>query len=298
MIENQIDYPNWHSLLRKHGIRPSKRLGQHFMLAHGSLMKVVEAAELSGEETVLEIGAGIGALTIVLAQSAKRVVAVEIDERLLPALEEVVAGYLAIEIVHGDILEQDIGRLVGEESYCVVANIPYNITSLLIRRFLEAPKRPESLILTMQREVAERIVASPGKMSLLALSVRLYGDAHIRARVPADSFFPPPKVDSAVLRIDLRDELKLPAELIPLFFRLARAGFQQRRKQLRNSLASGLKLPAQQVVTWLERVGISTRARAQELSLDDWIRLANVGSEWKGWSWDDLSQGDEGAGRD
>jgi 16S rRNA (adenine1518-N6/adenine1519-N6)-dimethyltransferase len=298
MVDNRIKFPNWQSLLRKHGIRPSKRLGQHFMLTHGSLMKVVEAADLRGEETVLEIGAGIGALTIVLAQRARRVVAVEIDERLIPALEEVVAANPAIQVVHGDILKQDIGLLVGAGSYCVVANIPYNITSLLIRRLLEAPKNPERLVLTVQREVAERIVASPGKMSLLALSVRLYGDAQIKARVPAGSFFPPPKVDSAVLRIDLREKLLLPAHLIPHFFRIARAGFHQKRKQLRNSLASGLKIPAQEVVSWLESTGISARARAQELDLDDWIRLVNASSEWKGWPRGEINQEGEGAGRD
>lgn len=279
MDEKPTEYHNWQSLLRKHGIRPSKRLGQHFMLARGSLEKVVKAADLDAEETVLEIGAGIGALTIHLAESVRRVVAVEIDDRLLPALQEVVAGHANIEIVHGDVLEQDIGLLMGEDSYNVVANIPYNITSMLIRRLLEAPKQPDRLILTVQREVAERIVAQPGQMSLLALSVRLYGDASIKARVPAGSFFPPPNVESAILRIDLRDEMILQGDLVPEFFRLARAGFQQKRKQLKNSLASGLNVIPQRVVSWLEDAGISPRSRAQELSLNDWIRLVKVVSD-------------------
>jgi 16S rRNA (adenine1518-N6/adenine1519-N6)-dimethyltransferase len=279
MDEKQTEYHNWQALIRKHGIRPSKRLGQHFMLARGSLEKVVKAADLDAGDTVLEIGAGIGALTILLAESARRVVAVEIDIRLLPALQEAVAGHANIEIVRGDILEQDIGSLMGADKFNVVANIPYNITSMLIRRLLEAPKQPDRLILTVQREVAQRIVAQPGQMSLLALSVRLYGDASIKARIPAGSFFPPPNVESAILRIDLRDEMILPGGLVPEFFRLARAGFHQKRKQLRNSLASGLNAPPQQVVSWLENAGISPRSRAQELSIDDWIRLVTVASK-------------------
>jgi 16S rRNA (adenine1518-N6/adenine1519-N6)-dimethyltransferase len=279
MREDEIDIPNWQALLRKHDIHPSKRLGQHFMLASGSLAKVVEAADLRGDETVLEIGAGIGALTVRLAQAAKRVVAVEIDGRLLPALHEIVNSHPGVEIIHGDFLEQDLATLVGEDPYCVVANIPYNITSLLIRRLLEASKRPDRLVLTIQYEVAKRIVAAPGQMSLLALSVRLYGDARIVARVPAGSFFPPPKVDSAILRVDLHAEQQLPADRIPRFFQLARAGFQQKRKQLRNSMASGLNVSTNQVAAWLERAAIAPRSRAQELSLEDWMRLVAVSSE-------------------
>jgi 16S rRNA (adenine1518-N6/adenine1519-N6)-dimethyltransferase len=276
MSANQIVSPNWQALLRRYGIRPSKRLGQHFMLAPGALSKVVEAADLSGDETVLEVGAGVGALTMSLAQTAKRVIAVEIDARLMPALNEVVGDHPGVMVVQGDILEQDLETLVGDGPYCVVANIPYNITSMLIRRLLEAPKSPQRLVLTVQREVAERIVATPGQMSLLALSVQLYGAARIMARIPAGSFFPQPKVDSAVLRVDLHAEALLSVESIPIFFRLARSGFQQKRKQLRNALSSGLGVSAQQVSALLEKAEIPSRARAQELSLDDWARLVEA----------------------
>ena len=237
-------------------------------------MKVVESADLRGEETVLEIGAGIGSLTLCLAGAARRVIAVEIDRNLLPLLREVVGSHPGITLVHGDILEQDLNALVGEGAYCVVANIPYNITSLLIRRLLEAPRSPERIVLTVQREVAERIVAAPGRMSLLALSVRLYGSPRIMARIPAGAFYPSPKVDSAILRVDLHPEPKAPADLIPILFKIARAGFQQRRKQLRNALSSGLPISAEQVASWLGDVGIDPRARAQELSLDEWVLLA------------------------
>ncbi len=276
MSANQIEFPNWQALLRRYGIRPSKRLGQHFMLAPGALSKVVEAADLSGDETVLEIGAGVGALTMSLAQAAKRVIAVEIDARLMPALNEVVGDLPGVLVIQGNILEQDLEALVGDGPYCVVANIPYNITSMLIRRLLEAPQSPERLVLTVQREVAERIVATPGQMSLMALSVQLYGAARIMARIPAGSFFPQPKVDSAVLRVDLHAEALISFESIPIFFRLARFGFQQKRKQLRNALSSGLGIAAQQVATLLEKAEIPPRARAQELSLDDWARLVEA----------------------
>ncbi len=281
MNANQIVFPNWQVLLRKHGIRPSKRLGQHFMLAPGALSKVVDAAELSGDETVLEIGAGVGALTVCLARAAQRVVAVEIDARLLPALNEVVKDSPGVLVIQGDILEHDLETLVGEGPYCVVANIPYNITSLLIRRLLEAPQSPQRLVLTVQREVAERIVATPGQMSLLALSVQLYGSARIMARIPAKCFYPRPKVDSAVLRVDLHAEALLPMASIPIFFRLARAGFQQKRKQLRNALSSGLRVSAQHVSSMLEMARIHPRARAQELSLDDWARLVEAYAVWE-----------------
>jgi len=252
------------------------------MLAAGAISKVVEAAELGGDETVLEIGAGIGVLTHSLARAAKRVVAVEIDSRLLPALNEVVGTLPGVVVVHGDILQQDLESLVGEGPYCVVANIPYNITSILIRRLLEAARSPYRIVLTVQREVAERIVAPPGQMSLLALSVALYGTPRIMAHIQAGSFYPPPKVDSAVLRVDLHAQPLMPMATIPTFFRIARAGFQQKRKQLRNALSSGLQVPAQQVVIWLEEAGLPPQSRAQELSLDDWANLVDVYSKGAG----------------
>jgi 16S rRNA (adenine1518-N6/adenine1519-N6)-dimethyltransferase len=270
---NQSD---WHALLRRHGVRPSRRLGQNFLFSQDALMKVVEAADLRGEETVLEIGAGVGSLTLCLAPAARRVIAIEIDRNLLPVLREVLESHPNITLVHGDILEQDLNALVGEGAYCVVANIPYNITSLLIRRLLEAPRSPERIVLTVQREVAERIVAAPGRMSLLALSVRLYGAPRIMARISAGAFYPKPKVDSAIMRVDLHPEPKAATDLIPILFKIARAGFQQKRKQLRNALASGLSIPTAQVVSWLREVGIAPKARAQELSLDEWVLMAQA----------------------
>lgn len=266
----------WRDLLRRHGLRPDRRLGQHFLFDPGALAKVVEAAELAPESRVLEVGAGVGSLTWHLAQVCREVVAVELDARLFPALEEAVGGLPGVRLVQGDILRLDLGRLMGAEPYHVVANIPYQITSRLIRQLLEAATPPERLVLTVQQEVAERIVAPPGKMSLLALSVRLYGRPEVVARIPAGAFVPPPEVESAVLRVDVERSQGLGPEQARLLFRLARAGFSQRRKQLRNALAAGMHVPASRAAGWLQAAGLDPAHRAQELSVEDWLRLTEV----------------------
>ncbi len=266
----------WCDLLRRHGLRPDRRLGQHFLFDPGALAKVVEAAELTPESRALEVGAGIGSLTWHLARACCQVVAVELDARLFPALEEAVGGLPGVRLVQGDILRLDLGDLVGRGPYRVVANIPYQITSLLIRRLLEAERPPERLVLTVQREVAERIVAPPGRMSLLALGVRLYGRPEVVAHIPAGAFVPRPGVESAVLRVDVGRRQRLDPEQVRLLFRLARAGFAQRRKQLRNALAAGMHVSPSEAVGWLEAAGLRPAQRAQELSVGDWLRLAEV----------------------
>jgi 16S rRNA (adenine1518-N6/adenine1519-N6)-dimethyltransferase len=262
-------------LMRRHGIRPSKRLGQHFLVDAGALRSVVAAAELDPQDNVLEIGPGLGTLTRCLASASRAVVAVELDPRLLPPLREVLGDAPHVRLVQGDILRQDLAALLGPGPYKVVANIPYNITSILIRRLMEADHRPTRIVLTVQREVAERIIVGPGEMSLLALSVAVYGRPKIAARIPPEAFYPPPEVDSAVLRIEVTPP-RLDAALIEPVFRLAQAGFSQRRKQLRNALAAGLRVAPGQVDVWLERAGLPARARAQELAIEDWERLARA----------------------
>jgi 16S rRNA (adenine1518-N6/adenine1519-N6)-dimethyltransferase len=274
-----IDYP---ALIRKHGIRPNKRLGQHFMLNPGSLRKVLDAADLQGDEIVLEIGAGIGSLTRALASHAGHVIAIEIDPALLPALRDAIGDRPNVEIAVGDIMDADLAVLVGDREYCVVANIPYHITSNLIRRLAESRHRPSFMVLTLQQEVAQRIVARPGEMSLLALGVQIYGQVRITARIPAGSFFPKPKVDSAVIRVDFHAARAVAPEVIDVVFRLANAGFRQKRKQLANSLSGGLGLPKAEVEARLEEAGISARRRPQSLSVEEWIRLARVSQGWKG----------------
>jgi 16S rRNA (adenine1518-N6/adenine1519-N6)-dimethyltransferase len=263
-------------VLRRHGIRPDPRLGQNFLVDPAALERVIQAAELEAGDAVLEIGAGVGTLTARLARDVRRVVAVELDGRLIVALREVVGALPNVEILQADALQLDLGYHMHGEPFRVVANIPYQITSHLLRRLMEMPAAPDRVVLTLQAEVVDRIVAVAGGMSLLALSIQVYGSPRRMAAIAAGAFFPVPQVDSAVLRIDRHPVPVIPTELLPSFFRLARAGFQQRRKQLRNSLASGLGMPAAEASSLLEQAGIRPDRRAQELALGDWERLAQA----------------------
>lgn len=263
-------------LLRKHGIRPRKRLGQHFLIDPAALSQVVGAAALEPGDSVLEIGAGLGALTVELARSAAEVMAVEVDHRLVGALREVVRGQPGVRIVEADILELDFEDLLGDRPYLVVANIPYNISSALIRRLTEADSSPKRIVLTIQRELAERAIAQPGQMSLLALTAQIYGAPSIQATVPPAAFYPQPQIDSAVLRIDKHPVKPIEAQQAAVVFALARAGFSQRRKMLKNAMAAGLRLAPAVVAEALEQAGVEAKARAQELSLEDWVRLAKA----------------------
>jgi 16S rRNA (adenine1518-N6/adenine1519-N6)-dimethyltransferase len=261
------------ALLRAHGLAPKKSLGQNFLVDPVALERIVQAAQVDPEGSVLEVGPGLGSLTRYLALAARRVVAVELDTALIAVLEDVLSEMPNVEIVHGDILEIDPARLMGQSGYAVVANIPYYITSNLIRHLLEAPLKPQRLVLTVQREVAERINAGPGEMSLLALGVQVYGKSKIVARIPAGSFYPPPNVDSSVVRVDLYPAPVIPVAQIDAFFRLAKAGFGQKRKTLRNSLSAGLSWPPAQTAELLESAGINSQRRAETLSMDEWKTL-------------------------
>lgn len=267
---------NVRAILRAHQIYPKKGLGQNFLVDSASLERIVQAAEIPPSSTVLEVGPGLGSLTRYLAQFAERVVAVELDSALISVLEEVLHGVSNVEVVHGDILDLDPAQLIGKDGYWVVANIPYYITSNLIRHLLEAPLKPHRIVLTVQREVAERITARAGEMSLLALGVQVYGNPRIVTRIPAGAFYPPPNVESAVVRVDLYDEPVISANQLDTFFRLAKAGFGQKRKTLRNSLSAGLELPAEQVVHLLLSTGIDPMRRAETLSIEEWRALTEA----------------------
>lgn len=269
------------ALMRRHGLYADKRLGQVFLVDPASLQKVVSAAALSHEDWVLEIGAGLGNLTCLLAAQSAFVVAVELDERFIPILREVLKEFSNVKIIQGDILslkpsELFSAQLSEEQSYTVVANIPYYITSAVIRHLLENRPRPQKIILTVQREVAERICAEPGDLSILALSVQVYGKPQIVARLPAGAFFPVPKVDSAIVRIDVYPEPLIAAEHLEIFFKLIKAGFSQKRKTLRNALAGSLGLSPQQVEAFLENVNLDPKQRAETLSLEDWNRITTA----------------------
>jgi len=261
-------------LLRRYGLRPDKSLGQNFLMDDAALRKVVAAAEVGPEDSVLEVGPGLGSLTRYLALNARRVVAVELDSDLFRPLKEVLAPYDNVQLIQGDILGLNPAELMETPGYLVVANIPYYITSALIRHLLEAPLLPRSITLTIQREVAERLVAGPGDLSLLALSVQVYGEPRLAARLPAGAFYPAPKVDSAVVRIDLYPTPRIPPPLLDSFFRLAKAGFSQKRKNLRNALSAGMRWTPAQAEALLQSVGIEPQRRAETLSLEEWGRLA------------------------
>lgn len=268
-----LDFLNIQPMLKRYHIYPKKSLGQNFLVEPAGLMKVINAAELSGSEEVLEIGAGLGSLTYLLAQTCARVTAVEIDNRMLEPLAEAMKPFSNVKILPGDILELDPADLVSSENYVVVANIPYYITSAIIRHLLEAALKPSRVILTIQKEVAQRILARDGKMSLLSLSVFVFGEPEIAGTIPAGSFFPAPDVDSAVLRIRLHPEPLIPPSQLDQFFKLTHAGFGQKRKTLRNSLSAGLNLPASETEARLLEAGIEPSRRAETLSIAEWTSL-------------------------
>ncbi|MFN8440693.1 MAG: 16S rRNA (adenine(1518)-N(6)/adenine(1519)-N(6))-dimethyltransferase RsmA [Caldilineaceae bacterium] len=270
-----------------------KSLGQHFLSDDIHLSRIVAAAELTKDDTVLEIGPGPGTLTRYLAAQADRVIAVELDNRLIEPLRSQFANQPHVEIVHGDILEMElkdllVGRWREEEiadcglrvtesntnpQFKIVANLPYYITSAVLRHILEASVKPTVAVLMVQKEVGERIVAQPGDLSLLAISVQFYSQAKIVHRVPASAFRPPPKVDSAVLRLDLLPGPAVADVDVEKFFDVVRAGFSQKRKQLLNSLSAGLRLSKAEIETRLHFVGIDPKRRAETLSLQEWGEL-------------------------
>jgi 16S rRNA (adenine1518-N6/adenine1519-N6)-dimethyltransferase len=261
------------AVLRRHGIKPTKKLGQNFLQDPEALQRIADVADLRDSDTVLEIGAGLGSLTRYLALRAHRVVAVDVDERLIPIARKILTDRPNVELIAGDILSHSPAELSLPPGYVVAANIPYNITSPILRHVLEADLKPRRMVLTVQAEVAERICARPPDMSVLALSVQVFGIAEIMARIPAAAFFPVPAVDSAVVRVDLYGQPLIAARFQPTFFRLIRAGFSQKRKMLRNSLASGLRISASRAVELLVLAEIEPRLRAEVLDIADWQRL-------------------------
>lgn len=265
-----------HAQIKRFQIKPKKSLGQNFLVEPAGLNKVLMAAQLEGNEQVLEIGAGLGSLTVLLAQSARDVIAVEIDKTLFPALQDATQAYPNVRNIQGDIIECNLNELIGNGPFVVVANIPYYITSAIIRHLLEAHKRPNRMILTIQKEVADRIVAHDGKMSLLSLSVQVYANAERTGIIPAGAFYPAPDVDSAVLRLNLHEKPLIDEANLESFFKLAHAGFSQKRKTLRNSLSSGLNKPANEVEKLLEKAHIEASRRAETLTLNEWKALVSV----------------------
>jgi 16S rRNA (adenine1518-N6/adenine1519-N6)-dimethyltransferase len=261
------------ALLAKYGLVPDKSLGQNFLTDPNILEKISAIAGVTDQDTVLEIGAGLGHLTAQLANSAAQVTAVELDSRFMPVLEQNLAEYKNIRLVQGDILSLSPLELVKESGYLVVANIPYYITSRIIRNLLESDHKPKRIILTIQYEVAQRICAQTRKMSLLSLSVLMYGEPSLEMRIPAGAFFPPPKVDSAVVLVKLYPDPLLEAPLRENFFEIIKAGFLHKRKTLRNSLSKGLAWDPAAAEKLLVEAGVDPQRRAETLSMEEWLEL-------------------------
>lgn len=273
---NRIPPLDAEALLRRYRLHAHKGLGQNFLQNPLALESIVAAAEIQQTDTVLEIGPGLGSLTRYLAVSAMAVIAVELDEKLIPPLKAVLSPYQNVQIVHGDILKLRPGALISESNYLVVANIPYYITSAVIRHLLESESKPRKIVLTIQKEVASRICARPGDMSLLALSVQVYGAPRVAVHIPAEAFFPAPKVDSAVLVVDIYPVPLIKEEMLDSFFKLVKAGFSQKRKTLRNSLSSGLHISPASASERLTLAHIDPQRRAETLSIDEWEQLSEI----------------------
>jgi len=270
-------------LLRRFNLRARKRLGQHFLIDNEVLQQILSAAELTTDDIVMEIGPGLGILTRELAQRAKQVMAVELDDKLADFLRQEMASFPNVRVISGDILKIDPSDLLpAPERYKLVANLPYYITSPVLRHFLEATLKPDLIVVMVQKEVAEAIAAGPGKRSLLSISVQFYGRPTIISKVPAESFYPAPEVDSAILRIDLYPEPAVAVDDVDSFFKTVRAGFASPRKQLANSLSYGLRLPKTDVINVLEKANISSQRRAETLTLEEWAQLRRAYAQWQG----------------
>ena len=259
-------------LLKSRGLKPKKQLGQNFLIDRGVTKKIIIAAGLSLKDTVLEVGPGLGVLTFELTKTAKKVIAVEKD----PDMVKILDGRLKaknLKVVQGDILKILDSEELPLGSYKVIGNLPFYITSSIIRRFLERSKNPPlQMILTVQKEVAQRICAKPPNMSLLAVSVQFYSDPKIISYISKKSFWPQPEVDAAVINIQTRKS-SLKKDKKNLFFKIAKAGFSRPRKQLANNLSKNLGIGKIKAGEWLKKNNIRPDQRAETLSLEDWIKL-------------------------
>jgi 16S rRNA (adenine1518-N6/adenine1519-N6)-dimethyltransferase len=244
-------------ILQKHNIHPKKYMGQNFLIDENILNKIIDSADLSTKDTVLEIGPGLGILTAELAKKTKRVIAIEKDKKMCEILKDVLKEFKNIEIVNEDILKIEPAEL---SDYKIVANIPYYLTSPLIRKFLEAKNKPSVIVLMIQKEVAQRITAKPPHMNILSIAVQFYAEPKIIDYVPKNSFFPVPKVDSAIIKIIPKQIPEIDTEK---FFTLVKKGFSAKRKMLKNNIPEAN----------LKKAGLNPEARAENLSIDNWMKI-------------------------
>lgn len=256
-----------------------KSLGQNFLHNDEIIMRIVDCADITSEDAVVEIGPGQGVLTSALGNTAKNVIAIELDDRLIPLLQDRFAKHKNISIIHGDILHMNVEKLISENvdlarGYKLVANIPYYITAPIIRLFLELSIPPRSIVLMVQKEVAERLIAMPGDMSILSVSAQYYADVEYLFTVPRTDFDPVPAVDSAVIQLKIANEKLKNSDDTKLFFRTVKIGFSAKRKTLLNNLANGFHKDKKEIKEILNACNMDLNVRAQELSIAQWQELS------------------------
>ena len=254
--------------------RLNKGLGQHLLVSAGVLDDIVTAAEIGSNDLVVEVGPGTGILTARLLAVAESVIAVEIDPEMAAYTDSNLGDQANLSLIVGDIRDQDPASLTASRPYIVVANLPYYAASPTIRLFLESNHPPRRMVVTVQREVATEMAAPPGRAGLLTLATQVYADARVVRRIKPGSFVPPPAVESSVVRLDVLPAPRVDRELLPSFFRVARAGFSAPRKQLRNALANGFNVNSDIVIDALRQADIDGRRRAETLTIEEWERLA------------------------
>jgi 16S rRNA (adenine1518-N6/adenine1519-N6)-dimethyltransferase len=280
-------------MLLKYEVKARKRWGQHFLVNSGVLKTISGAAHLSADDLVIEVGPGMGILTRKLVEQAGYVIAVELDSIMVEMLQETLSPSSKFSLINRDILEVEPAELIQQEKarfppsiqnpqhYKLVANLPYYITQPIIRHFCESKLKPQMMVIMVQKEVAKNIVARPGELSILAISVQFYGKPEIVDYVPAGNFYPVPRVDSAILKIEM-----YPAPVVPVtdqshFFKVVRAGFSAPRKQVANSLARGLDIPKAEVLSLMQTANVAPQKRAEDLTLEEWAHLEKIFGEAK-----------------
>jgi 16S rRNA (adenine1518-N6/adenine1519-N6)-dimethyltransferase len=266
----------WQGILRAGGIRPQRSMGQNFLVVPEVVEEIVRIADVDASDIVLEVGPGLGMLTRELARTGACVVAIELDRDLKRFLESDLASFGNVRVVERDALHVDVEGLVDGTPYKLVANLPYSTGTAIARRFLEHPTPPESMTVMLQREVAERMVAEPPDMSLLTLSSCIHAVGEIAMYVPPDAFYPPPKVESAVVHLRVRNVPLVDEDEEAALFRLATVAFQRKRKTLSNGLAQGLGRSKGEIDAVLQSTGIDPSRRPQTLTVDEWIALTRI----------------------
>jgi 16S rRNA (adenine1518-N6/adenine1519-N6)-dimethyltransferase len=273
-IDRALTRQDWQAILRERGIRPTRAMGQNFLVERSVVQRIADVADISEDDLVMEIGPGMGILTRELLARGARVIAVELDTQLRQFLEHDLGSCERLTLVERDARYVEIAQYVGARPYILVANLPYSVATVIIRHFLESETPPVALHVMVQREVAERMTASPPNMSLLALACQLHTEPEIAFIVPPDVFLPPPKVESAVVSMRVLPERPLTQAQQDMLFQLATIAFQRKRKTIANGLSQGLNIPKAELETALVGSHIDPMRRPETLTIEDWISLS------------------------